>query len=154
MKFSFIKVAQWFAIGIICGVVLAVFLWPFQKLWDVKAFNLLFDVSYIPLVNKTGPRWLARGGFHFGTCICSLVILYHLLSGIKKELNLAWYIGVIGVGSSTLYLLTLLAHNTPPVTDIAAWILWTVGHLLFSVTGWFLIRRWIGPFQQKSVSRH
>lgn len=143
---SYLKeIVQWLGIGILSGIVLAGFLWPFQDLWNIKAYNLLFDVSYIPFLKELGPQWLARSAFHFGTCVCSLTILYYLLSAFGNELKLLWYIGVVGAGSSTLYFLTLLAHNTPPITDIAAWMLWTMGHVLFSVTGWFFIRRWIGP---------
>jgi len=145
MNRTFKEIVQWLAIGILSGVVLAGFLWPFQALWNVKAYNLLFDVSYIPFLNELPPRWLAQGAFHFGTCVCSLAILYYLLSSFGKELKLLWYIGVVGVGSSSLYFLTLLGQDTPPITDIAAWVLWTIGHVLFSLTGWFFIRKWVGP---------
>lgn len=144
MPQPFKEIAQWLAIGILSGIVLAGFLFPAQWLWDVKAYNLLFDVSYIPGLNTLEPRWLARAAFHFGTCICSLTMLYYLLCDVGKEMQLRAYILVVGIGSSALYFLTLLGEDTPPITDALSWVLWTVGHVLFSVTGWFLIVRWIG----------
>src|SRR5690625_6150438 len=68
----------WITIGLISGVVLAVFLIIPQILWEVKAYNLLFEVSYIPWLNKMHPVWLIQGIFHFTTCIFSLCVLYYL----------------------------------------------------------------------------
>ena len=134
----------WITIGLISGVVLAVFLVIPQILWEVKAYNLLFEVSYIPLLNKMRPVWLIQGVFHFTTCVFSLCILYYLLAYFKKETYLWFYITIIGIGSSLLFFLTLLAENTPPITDYVAWLFWTLGHVLFSITGWYLIQLWIG----------
>ena len=138
------KAVLWILIGLISGLVLALFMKIPQLLWQVHAYNLLFEVSYIPLLNQMRPVWLIQGIFHFATCIFSLSILYYLLSYFKKETQLAYYIAIVGIGSTLLYFLTLLADNTPPITDYVAWLFWTIGHVLFSLTGWYLIRKWFG----------
>jgi len=105
----------------ISGIVLALFLKIPQYFWDVHAYNLLFEVSYIPYINQLRPQWLIRGIFHFSTCIFSLIILYHILKYFKKETYLLAYILIIGIGSTLLYFLTLFPDNTPPITDYTAW---------------------------------
>lgn|SRR5690554_1512595 len=139
-----VKAVLWILIGLISGLVLAIFLKIPQLLWQVDAYNLLFEVSYIPLLNQMRPVWLIQGIFHFATCIFSLCILYYLLAYFKKEMQLVYYIVIVGIGSTLLYFLTLLPDNTPPITDYVAWSFWTIGHVLFSLTGWYLIREWIG----------
>lgn len=139
------KAGLWILIGCISGVVLALFMKIPQLLWGVTAYNLLFEVSYIPVAKQLRPVWLIQGIFHFSTCIFSLAILYNILAYFRKETRLIYYIVIVGVGSSVLYFLTLLPDNTPPITDPVAWMLWSAGHVLFSVTGWYLIRKWIGP---------
>src|SRR5690625_770295 len=138
------RAITWILIGLISGVVLALFIKIPQLLWGTKAYNLLFEVSYIPGLNQLRPIWLIQGFFHFGTCIFSIAILYHILAQFKKETHLLSYIIVIGIGSTLLYFLTLLSENTPPINDYVAWFFWTLGHVLFSLTGWYLIRKWVG----------
>src|SRR5690625_7123914 len=89
------------------------------------------------------PVWLIQGIFHFTTCIFSLCILYYLLAYFKKETYLWLYITIIGIGCSLLFLLTLLAENTPPITDYVACLFCPLGHVLFSFTGWYLIKYFI-----------
>lgn len=143
----------WSLIGMISGIVLALFLKIPQYFWDVHAYNLLFEVSYIPYINQLRPQWLIRGVFHFSTCIFSLIILYHILKYFKKETYLLAYILIIGIGSTLLYFLTLFPDNTPPITDYTAWFFWTTGHILFSLTGWYLIQKWMEP-RLKKINRN
>lgn len=146
MKAQHIKEAVlWILIGLISGIVLAAFMKIPQVLWGIKAYNLLFEVSYIPVAKQLRPVWVIQGIFHFSTCIFSLSILYYILAYFQKELRLIYYIVIVGVGSSVLYFLTLFPDNTPSITDPVAWVLWSIGHVLFSITGWVLIRTWIGP---------
>lgn len=139
------KTLLFILIGMLSGLILAVAMKIPQLVWEVNAYNLLFDVSYIPFLNQLHPKWLIQGIFHFSTCIISLWILYYLLSLFRKETHLIAYILMIGVGSSMLFALTLLATNTPAITDFTAWIVWVSGHVLFGLSGWYFIQKWIGP---------
>lgn len=137
------KVVKLFIIGTISGIVLALFL-KLIKIWTGdRAYDLLFDVSYIPLLKKMRPVWPAELLFHFGTCILSFGILYILLAYRQMEKNLIAYIVIIAAGSAALFYLTIFSGNTPAVTDGAAWFYWVTGHFLFSLTGGLLIKKWI-----------
>lgn len=125
------------------GIVLALFLKLVQLITANKAYNLLFDVSYIPFLKNLHPVWLARSMFHFGTCIGSIIFLYEILSLFNMQKNTPSYLIIIGVGSAILFFLTLLAQNTPAITDLSAWIYWVLGHLIFSWTTACLIQKYV-----------
>lgn len=130
-------------IGIVSGIVLALFLRIIQQLTGSKAYHLLFDVSYIPFLKSLRPVWLAEGIFHFCTCMGSIIALYFLLCIKGWEQNITAYLVAIGAGSAALYPLTLLAHHTPALQDYASWFYWILGHALFGITTVLLIRKWI-----------
>src|SRR5699024_12464082 len=118
----------------ISGIILALFLKIIELTTDNVVYQLLFDVSYIPILNTWKPVWLIVVLFHFGTCIVSITMIYYVLTFFHLEKSMPVNIIVIGVGSSILYFLTELSNKTPSVTDIGAWIYWVIGHLLFSLT--------------------
>src|SRR5699024_12260389 len=95
---------------------------------------MLFDVSYIPILNTWKPVWLIEVLFHFGTCIVSITMLYYVLTFFHLEKSMPVNIIVIGVGSSILYFLTELSNKTTSVTDIDSWIYCVFSLLLFSLT--------------------
>ncbi len=137
------EIGKLMGIGMVSGTVLALFLKLIQFLTGNKAYRLLFDVSYIPFLKNLKPVWLARGIFHFGTCIGSIIVLYELLSPFKWQKNMSSYLLIIGVGSTALFFLTLLAEDTPAITDFYAWTYWVLGHLLFSWTTVILIQKYV-----------
>ncbi|HLS71900.1 MAG TPA: hypothetical protein VK027_09575 [Chitinophagaceae bacterium] len=138
-------VIVWILIGSLSGVILAISLKIPQLLWQNQAYNLLFEVDYIPILNSLHPLWLIRNIFHFVTCILSLYFLFHILKFFKIETQLWAYIIVIGIGSAALFFLTLLSNQTPEISDYNAWVLWALGHVLFSISGWYFIKSWIVP---------
>lgn len=131
------------AIGMISGIVLALFLKIIELITANQVYYLLFDTSYIPILNELYPIWLIEVTFHFTTCVISIIALYYLLRYIQLEKSIITYVFVIGIGSGLLYFLTLLSEKTPHITDIATWIYWIVGHALFSLTAGYLIRKWV-----------
>lgn len=137
------KIFRLMLIGIISGIVLALFLKFIEKITGSKTYHLLFDVSYVPLLKQMHPIWLAEGIFHFTTCMGSVTALYFLLRLKAWEQNTNAYLIVIGAGSAALYPLTILAHNTPAVNDYAALFYWVLGHLLFGLTTALLIKKWV-----------
>lgn len=140
---KFKKIGILLIIGIVSGVVLALFMKIIQIFTGSKAYHLLFDVSYVPLLKSIQPVWLAEGIFHFSTCIGSIVILYELLRLKNWQKNIWGYLIPISVGSAALYTLTLLAEDTPALTDYNSWFYWFIGHLFFSLTAFLLIKKWI-----------
>lgn len=140
------------SIGMISGIILALFLKIIELTTGNIVYHLLFDVSYIPILNTWKPVWLIEVLFHFGTCIVSITMLYYVLTFFHLEKSMPVYIIVIGVGSSILYFLTELSNKTPSVTDIGAWIYWVIGHLLFSLTACALIKVWLPNHLEKEKS--
>lgn len=134
------KASIFICIGMISGVVLALFLKIVEITTGNIVYYLLFDVSYVPLLNQWKPVWLIELLFHFGTCIISIALLYKLLTFIQMERDLRVYTLVIGAGSAALYFLTYFSDKTPAVTDYYAWFYWIVGHVLFSLTAGIFIK--------------
>lgn len=137
------KLAKLTAIGIISGIILALFLKIIKSTTGNNVYDLLFDTSYIPVLNELSPTWLIESIFHFTTCILSIIVLYYVLRFFCMEKNFLPYFLTIGLGSGVLYFLTLFSVKTPPITNLAAWMYWVIGHALFSVTAVYLIRRWV-----------
>lgn len=137
------KLGIFIAIGMISGIVLASFLKMIEIATGNNVYYLLFDTSYIPIIQNLQPTWLIETIFHFATCIISIYALYHILLSFHLEKSAIAYIVIFGLGSSLLYFLTMLSTKTPPITNIAALIYWTLGHILFSVTAVALIKSWV-----------
>lgn len=137
------KSAAFISIGLISGIFLALFMKMMQFFTGNKAFYLLFDVDYVPLLNQLHPNWMTGLLFHFGTCILSLSVLYYLLSYVHLEKSPVAYALIIGIGSAGLFFLTALSTKTPEITDMEAWFYWVLGHFLFSLSSVYLIRRWL-----------
>lgn len=137
------KTAILLVIGIISGIVLALFLKLIQILTNSTAFVLLFEVGYIPFLNELKPIWLAETIFHFSTSSLSIIVLYWLLSLKQMERNIWAYIALICAGSTALFLLTIFSDKTPAVTDYPALVYWVGAHFLFAGTAGLLIRKWV-----------
>lgn len=130
-------------IGVIAGVVLALFLKIIEWLTGSTVYYLLFHVDYVPLLKSLSPVLLVEVGFHFGTCILSVFVLYAILHLIHLEKSITAFTVPILLGSGVLYFLTAFSVHTPAVNDWAAWIYWVIGHGLFGVTAGWLIQRWM-----------
>lgn len=141
--FMWKRVFQFILIGLISGLILAVFL-KFLEIWTGSlAYRLLFEVNYVPVFNRIYPRYVAEIIFHFSTCIFSIVILYNILKLKNWEKSVTAYLIPIGIGSSALFLLTLWAHHTPEITDYKSWVFWIIGHVLFALSAVTMIKKWI-----------
>ncbi|MEN1968470.1 hypothetical protein WMZ97_10395 [Lentibacillus sp. N15] len=128
-------------IGIVAGIVLAVFLKIIQLLTGNQAFVLLFNTDYIPLLRNIQSSGKVGITFHFVTCILSVIVLFYILKSLHLERSFTAYLVVFTVGGGILYSLTALTEQVPAVTDFAAWAFWTIGHAIFaSVVG--LLIKW------------
>lgn len=135
------KIGTLMIIGFVSGIVLALFMKLVEILTESKAYRLLFDVSYIPGLKNMHSVWLAEGIFHFSTCMGSIVVLYEILRLKNWQKNLWAYVIPVSLGSAALFTLTLLAENTPALTDYVSWLYWVIGHFFFSLTAVFLIKK-------------
>ncbi|PWA13079.1 hypothetical protein DCC39_02830 [Pueribacillus theae] len=130
------------AIGIIAGIVLALFLKVVQLLTGSEAYILLFNMDYIPVLKEINEVFGMGMLFHFATCIGSVVILFFILKGIHLEHCFLAYLAVYTIGGAILFALAGLTETPPAVTDLAAWCFWTAGHALFGAVVGLLIKYW------------
>ncbi len=130
-------------IGIIAGIILALFLKIIQSLTNNYAYNLLFNTDYIPFLNELYPKYLVEVLFHFITCIMSVIFLFYLLKLFNLQFKLMPYVLIYTAGSSILFPLTALSERTPDLSDYSAWIYWIIGHMIYSVIVAIMINKWI-----------
>lgn len=130
-------------IAVIAGTILAVFLKIIQILTGSEAYQLLFNMEYIPLLRNlesiAGMGYL----FHFCFCIASVIGLYYVLKFFHSEKKMAAYIIMYTLGSGILYFLTGLTDEPPEVTSISSWTYWTTGHAIYGIVVGILVRNWI-----------
>lgn len=139
------------SIGIISGIVLALFLKIVQLVTGNSIYYLLFDTSYIPILKELKPTWLVETIFHFTSCIISIIALYYLLSFIRLEKKIRIYVLVFGIGSGCLYFLTLFSTKTPAASNLRAFLYWTIAHMLFSLTAGVLIKRFVKDVKKDRI---
>jgi len=129
-------------IGFISGCILATFLLLVNMVTDNKAYILLFNVDYIPLLRNI---WSQPGigiVFHFVFSILSVVGLYYILHLLHWEQKVMTYVAVYTVGSALLFYLTALSSKPPVADDHIAWLYWTCAHVLFGISVGLFVKRW------------
>jgi len=131
------------AIGIIAGILLALYLKVVQLVTGNQAYELLYATDYIPFLQDLRPSFLAGGIFHNVFCIVSVIALFYLLKFIGFEKKMLPYFLVYTIGSAMLFSLTALSEHTPAITDFSAWMHWIVGHVIYSAAVAVLIKRWL-----------
>lgn len=137
------KSVLFIAIGLISGTILLIFLKFMKIITGSRSYDLLFDVSYIPVLKKLQPVWLTELLFHYITSIAGIVVLYYLLAVIGWKFSVTAFSLAIVVTSAVLFCLTLFSDKTPPLSDIRSWIFWVIGHGLFALVAGILIRNGI-----------
>src|SRR5699024_12730844 len=97
------------AIGIIAGILLALYLKVVQLVTGKQAYELLYATDYIPFLQDLRPSFLAGGLFHHVFCIVSVIALFYLLKFIGFEKKMLPYFFVYPIGSGILLSLTALS---------------------------------------------
>lgn len=130
-------------IGVASGLILAAVMKIIRKTTGNKAYILLYNMDYMPVIKRWSDKWITGVAFHFATCICSAVVLYHLLVPFGLELAVWPYIFVFTMGGGILYFLSALTEKPPSHNDFAAWFNWTFSHGIFGMSIGYLISIWI-----------
>lgn len=130
-------------VGILAGTILAGFLIIIHIFTRNEAYQLLFNVDYIPILKSLHPTVVIEIAFHYIFCIVSVVLLFYILKMIHWERQLLFYMVIYTGGSAVLFFLTGLSDTAPDLTDLAAWGYWTVGHFIYSLIVGLLIKRWV-----------
>lgn len=130
-------------IGLCAGTILACVLILVYFLTNNEAYILLFNVDYMPILNRLHPKFIVEIAFHYGFCIASVVLLYQILHMIHREHHMLWYVVIYTSGSAVLFFLTALSSAPPVTTDIEAWSYWTIAHAIYGIIVGGLIRKWV-----------
>ncbi|MGM8212300.1 hypothetical protein ACLIBH_05815 [Virgibacillus sp. W0430] len=128
--------------GILSGYILAFSLKIVKFVTHNKAYDLLFNMDYIPIIQDWQPSLFWGICFHYVTCILSVVLLFYILKLLYLERSIHPYVLVYSIGGGALFFLTSLSAQPPAATDFAAWFFWTAGHAVFGVVVGLLIKYW------------
>lgn len=131
-------------IGILAGISLAGMMHVIYLLTGSEAYQLLYNVDYIPGLRYFQQSTVFGFVFHFLFCIISVIVLYYLLKKWHLEFRLFPYLIVYTGGAAVLYFLSALTEKPPASTDVIAWFYWTISHVVYSLIVGFLINFWIG----------
>ena len=130
-------------VGIISGIMLIAVLYLFKFLHTSRAYDLLFNFEYIPIVGAYNDNALLGILFHFGTCIVSTIVLYYIVKAFHVELSLLSYILPITIGSAVLYFLSAFTTEAPSPFYLISWGMWVLAHLIYSVMIAYGMKFWV-----------
>ena len=131
------------ATGVIAGAALALLMKLIYETTGNKAYVLLYNTDYVPVLNKWESSEVVGFTFHFSFCIASVISLYFILRAFHLERRLLPYFLTYTVGSGVLFFLTTLTDKSPAWTDTKAWFHWTLSHAVYSWIVGLLIIHWI-----------
>ncbi|MCG7344571.1 hypothetical protein MHZ92_10520 [Sporosarcina sp. ACRSL] len=142
------------ATGVIAGSVLTLLMKLVYEITGNKAYVLLYNTDYIPVLNKWESSEVFGITFHYVFCIASVIGLYFILRAFQLERRMLPYFFTYTIGSGVLFFLTSLTDKPPAWTDTKAWFYWTVSHAVYSWIVGFLIIRWIHRKEKVSISTY
>lgn len=137
------RIGKLIVIGILAGALLAGLLKLVYVATGNKAYTLLYNVDYIPILNRWESYPIVGITFHFVFCIASVVGLYFILRFVHLEKRILPYFLTYTAGSGILYFLTALSEKPPAANDMEAWIYWTLSHAAYSILVAELIIHWL-----------
>ncbi|WP_212927192.1 hypothetical protein [Oceanobacillus sp. J11TS1] len=127
-------------VGLLSGFILNGFLYIFELWLHIPVHTLLMNVDYFPVLGKMHlPNWVELS-LHLIVSICVVWILYFILKKRKREQNLLPYLLFNGVIALVIFPTTILSDRTPEVDNIAAWIIWLLGHLVYGFFVWWMLK--------------
>ena len=134
METKYIVQGTW--IGIVTGIILAIFMKIVQAITGDKVYTLLLNVDYIPIVKEYSFPEIIEVFFHLivSVVLCIiLVIVYDKSHGfIKCHAVLFPLIVNVAIGFA-LYPTTSFSDRTPSVTNMFSLFWWLIGHALYGM---------------------
>ncbi|ARD48577.1 hypothetical protein SporoP37_10770 [Sporosarcina sp. P37] len=142
MKTDYSVQGTW--IGIVTGIVLAVFLKIVQAVTGLKVYTLLLNVDYIPVIKEYAFPESIEVFFHLiiSVVLCViLVVFYRKSTGfIRSHVILFVFLVNIAIGF-LLYPTTSFSDRTPSAGDPLSLFWWIAGHGLYGFLAGVLMRR-------------
>lgn len=139
--------------GIIGGVTLTFVMYFINIATGNKAYILLYNVDYIPILRQFQDSTIVGFVFHFVFCMISVIVLFYLLKYFHIENYFLPYLFTYSIGSAILYFLSFLTNKPPLSSDEVSWLYWTMSHILFGIVVGLLIKYWVNDQSDKSSSK-
>lgn len=130
-------------VSFISGIMLIAVLYLFKFLHTSRAYDLLFNFEYIPIIGAYNGNMALGLLFHFGTCIISTIVLYYIVKAFHVELSLLSYVLPITIGSAVLYFLSGFTSEAPSPFDLTSWGMWVFAHLIYSMMIAYGMKFWV-----------
>jgi hypothetical protein len=123
--------------GILAGLVLGLLFKSIEQLTSLKVYTLLLNVDYIPLLNRINLSETMELILHLviSILLSMALAIYLRLKRLSQSRNIYFVIAVSLLIGLMLYPTTVLSERTPELTNIAAGLVWLIGHALY---GWLL----------------
>ena len=142
METKYIVQGTW--IGIVTGIILAIFMKIVQAITGDKVYTLLLNVDYIPIVKEYQFPEVIEVFFHLIVSVVLCIILVFLCdksSGFIRKHAILFPLIVNVVIGLLLYQTTSFSDRTPDVTNMMSLFWWTFGHALYGLLVGILISR-------------
>jgi hypothetical protein len=127
-------------IGLLSGTVLGLFLKWIESVRGTKVYTLLLNIDFFPGVKEKLAEPVEFAIHLVVSVLIATVFFWWLAYGARYiQLQAKWFQPFLasvlyGVLPITLFVpLTLISDRTPEITDMAALIWWTIGHLIYAI---------------------
>ncbi|MDW0113430.1 hypothetical protein QT711_09545 [Sporosarcina saromensis] len=125
-------------IGIVAGLLLALFFKVVEERTSHKVYTLLLNIDYIPVLNTVQFPEIVEVGFHIiiSIAVCLFLFLFIRFKKITQSRRIIRFCVVVNVLIAILYYpTTLLSERTPAFTNLWALVFWIIGHIGY---GWIV----------------
>lgn len=134
-------------IGLVTGIILAIFLKSVEVLLGYKVYTLLLNVDYIPIVKDYQFSEAIEVFFHL---VVSVVLCILLVIALDKSTDfirnrVVYFSFLINTAIGLLlYPTTSFSDRTPSFTDAVSLSWWIAGHALYGVVVGMLLKKTMG----------
>ncbi|MDV6379088.1 hypothetical protein ORD22_12770 [Sporosarcina sp. GW1-11] len=141
------KIMQGVWIGLVTGIILALFLKSVQAVMGYKVYTLLLNVDYIPIVKNYQFPEVIEVSFHLIVSVILCIVLLLLLDKntdfIRNRVIYFSFLINTAIGL-LLYPTTTFSSRTPSFSDAVSLFWWIVGHALYGLLVGIMLKRTIG----------
>lgn len=123
-------------IGIVAGLLLALFFKVMETTSGHKVYTLLLNIDYIPVLNTVQFPEIVEVGFHIiiSIGVCLFLFFFIRFKKITQSKRIIRFCVFVNVLIAILYYpTTLLSERTPAFKNLWALVFWIIGHIGY---GW------------------
>lgn len=141
------RIVQGSWIGIVTGIVLALFLKYVQIVTGSKVYTLLLNVDYIPIIKNYQFSEVIEVFFHLiiSVIVCMVFILIVDKGALLIRQRVIYFSFLFNTSIGLLvYPTTSFSDRTPSFTDAVSLFWWLAGHALYGVVVGMMLKRVLG----------